>query len=108
MKKLLLILMVAIFGNFAAKATTPETKSDAKTSTEVKAKAGDNIYYVTGINHDNTSLYNLSTTPSDNCGMAGEAPCQISTSQTLGATVSKSDVDNENGITIDDNQLAFQ
>jgi hypothetical protein len=90
MKKLLLILMIAFFGNFAAQAATPktETRSDAKTTESVASpavtKTSDAVAYFAYIgpipaasgdllvaaNYGNTQV-----NPGDVCDDAGSNGC---------------------------------
>jgi len=93
---------------FSANAANPKT-NDAKSSNETvatpsasKTETKLNTYYVTGISGSN---YTLSTSaPSGGC-KGGASPCQITSTDPLGSTVPRADVDNEdNGIEVQEFQ----
>ena len=97
------LLMAAATFSFAG--NPKETKeAKAETPTEAKSEATLNTYYVTG---ESGSNYTLSTSPNPDCNQGTDKPCQISTNQTLGATVSKTSVDNQVNITIQTRQPEF-
>ncbi|WP_214226638.1 DUF6520 family protein [Pedobacter sp. B4-66] len=97
------LLMAAATFSFAG--NPKETKeAKAETPTETKSEVTLNTYYITG---ETGSNYDLSTAPNPDCGTAQDEPCKITTNLTLGASVSKSAVDNQVNITIVDRQPAF-
>jgi hypothetical protein len=104
--KTVLACVGATILSFNAMAATPkgDAKSETTASTVVKSEATLNTYYVNRINPSDNTLYDISTTPNANCGDGSDSPCEFQTSQTLGATIAKSSVDNEVNLTITDTQ----
>jgi len=97
------LLMAAATFSFAG--NPKETKeATTETPTEVKSEVTLNTYYVTGQSGSN---YTLSTAPNPDCDEGQVRPCEITTSLTLGATVSKTAVDNQVNITIQSRQPEF-
>jgi hypothetical protein len=102
MKRIILSAAVLLAANaltFASnpKGNTSETKSNTKTQL--------NVYYVTG---ESGSNYTLSTSPNPSCGDGDDRPCEITSENPLGSSVSKTQVDTQSGgIHIENRQPEF-
>jgi|GEM_PF-5716358 hypothetical protein len=88
------LLMAAATFSFAG--NPKETKeAKAETPTEAKTEASLITYYVLSQTGSN---YNITTTaPSPTQCNGGSKPCQFTSAESLGASVPKDDVDNEEG-----------